>query len=138
MTHPGATRIFRGIPKVGELVLQAGAIGDPGDVPVLDMDKPVRNVDVARRLIAEAKARVETTCSGLQPGTRLNKVLFSAEDDGSLSSHPLITRVGVASVDPDDIVGEHDSADGGGQSWLREPEAGDSLARNTTPERGVA
>src|SRR5690606_4267886 len=58
VTHPDATRFFMTIPESCELVLQAGALGDPGDVLVLDMGEPVRIVDVARRLIAEAKASV--------------------------------------------------------------------------------
>ena len=52
MTHPEITRYFMTIPEACELVIQAAAIGDPGEVLVLDMGEPVRILDVAKRLIA--------------------------------------------------------------------------------------
>ncbi len=48
VTHPEVTRYFMTIPEACELVVQAGAMGDAGEVMVLDMGEPVRILDVAR------------------------------------------------------------------------------------------
>ncbi|MFH7422736.1 polysaccharide biosynthesis protein, partial [Pseudomonas syringae pv. tagetis] len=50
VTHPDVTRYFMTIPEACELVLQAGAIGYPGEVLVLDMGQPVKILDVAKRM----------------------------------------------------------------------------------------
>jgi len=59
VTHPEITRFFMTIPEACELVLQAGAIGKPGDVLVLAMGEPVKIVDMARRLIDESGHEIE-------------------------------------------------------------------------------
>jgi dTDP-glucose 4,6-dehydratase len=104
VTHPDATRFFMTIPESCELVLQAAAIGDPGDVLVLDMGDPVRIVDVARRLIAESEREIDIAYTGLRPGEKLNEVLLSAGELGTASSHKLITRVAVPALDPRDML----------------------------------
>ncbi len=104
VTHPDATRYFMTIPESCELVLQAGAIGDPGDVLVLDMGTPVRIVDVARRLIAESKQQIEIVYTGLRPGEKLHEVLFSGDEHGTVSSHPLISRVAVPALEPSVVL----------------------------------
>lgn len=104
VTDPEATRYFMTIPEACELVLQAGAIGDPGDVLVLDMGEPVRIVDVARRLIAESKQEVDIVFTGLRPGEKAHEVLFSADEAGTASSHELITRVDVPVLDPSQVL----------------------------------
>ncbi|WOP19680.1 nucleoside-diphosphate sugar epimerase/dehydratase [Raineyella sp. LH-20] len=104
VTHPDVTRYFMTIPEACELVLQAGAIGDPSDVMVLDMGEPIRIVDVARRLIEESHrddVRIEYT--GLRHGEKLHEVLFSAREEGIPSAHPLINRVTVPEMTPGEI-----------------------------------
>ena len=59
VTHPDVTRYFMTIPEACELVVQAGAIGMPGDVLVLDMGTPVKILDVARRMIATSGKRID-------------------------------------------------------------------------------
>ena len=85
VTHPDATRFFMTIPEACELVLQAGAMGDAGDVLVLDMGEPVRIVDVARRLIAESEQEIDIVYTGLRPGEKLHEVLFSGDEARSRS-----------------------------------------------------
>jgi FlaA1/EpsC-like NDP-sugar epimerase len=51
LTHPEITRYFMTIPEAAQLVLQAGAMGEGGDVFVLDMGEPVRIIDLARRMV---------------------------------------------------------------------------------------
>ncbi|NLI01366.1 MAG: polysaccharide biosynthesis protein, partial [Chthonomonadales bacterium] len=100
VTHPEVTRYFMTIPEACELVLQAGAIGRPGDVLVLDMGEPVKIVDVAERLIAESGRDIEIEFTGLRPGEKLHEVLFSEHEEGTTSGHPLISGVSVPDLDP--------------------------------------
>src|SRR3569623_2552715 len=58
VTHPEMTRYFMTIPEASQLVLQAGAMGNGGEIFILDMGEPIRIVDLARDLI---------THSGLRP-----------------------------------------------------------------------
>lgn len=111
VTHPDVTRYFMTIPEACELVLQAGAIGTPGDVLVLDMGEPVKIVDVAERLVEESGQDIEIHFTGLRPGEKMHEVLFSNLEEGSTTSHPLISEVYVPALDPD-LVPEHpDSRD---------------------------
>ena len=103
VTHPDVTRFFMTIPEACELVLQAGAIGRPGDVLVLDMGQPVRIVDVARRLIDESGKDIDVEFAGLRHGEKLHEVLLSGVEKGVPSSHPLITQVSVAKLEPGDV-----------------------------------
>ena len=114
VTDPEVTRFFMTIPEACELVLQAAAIGDPGDVLVLDMGEPVRIVDVAQRLIAESGKDIAVAFTGLREGEKLHEVLLSAEERGRETAHPLITQVFVPHVDPSDILdGDLDPEDFG-------------------------
>lgn len=74
VTHPEMTRYFMSIPEAAQLVLQAGLIGESGQVIVLDMGEPVRIVDLARDLIALSGVGAEEVrieISGLRPGEKL-------------------------------------------------------------------
>ncbi|GAA2163164.1 dTDP-glucose 4,6-dehydratase [Humibacillus xanthopallidus] len=106
VTHPEVTRYFMTIPEACELVLQAGAIGRPGDVLVLDMGEPVRIVDVARRLIDESDKDIEIEFAGLRQGEKLHEVLLSDAEKGAPSSHPLITQVSVPHLEPREVLVE--------------------------------
>ena len=103
VTHPDVTRFFMTIPEACELVLQAGAIGQPGDVLVLDMGEPVRIVDVARRLIDESGLDIDIVYTGLRQGEKLDEVLLSSVERGVPSEHPLITRVEVPPLCPSEL-----------------------------------
>lgn len=109
VTHPDVTRYFMTIPEACELVVQAGAIGLPGDVLVLDMGTPVKILDVARRMIATSGKRIEITFTGLRPGEKLHEVLFSDHEAPSPTKHPMIRSVAVPSVDPADLPGLRNS-----------------------------
>ena len=105
VTHPDVTRYFMTIPEACELVLQAGAIGRPGDVLVLDMGQPVKIIDVAERLIAESgRDDIKVKFTGLRPGEKLHEVLFSEVEQGSASQHPLISGVLVPDLDPGSLA----------------------------------
>ncbi|TRY18359.1 polysaccharide biosynthesis protein [Tessaracoccus rhinocerotis] len=103
VTDPEVTRYFMTIPEACELVLQAGAIGNPGDVAVLDMGEPIKIVDVAERLIAESGKDIEVSFTGLRPGEKLHEVLFSDLETDAQRVHPLISQVRVAPLSPPSV-----------------------------------
>jgi FlaA1/EpsC-like NDP-sugar epimerase len=79
VTHPDITRFFMTIREAVSLVLQASAIGNHGDVLVLDMGEPIRIVDLARTLIrlsGKSEKEVEIVYTGLRPGEKLYEELF--------------------------------------------------------------
>jgi FlaA1/EpsC-like NDP-sugar epimerase len=83
VTHPEINRFFMTIPEASQLVIQAGAIADGGEIFVLDMGKPVKIVDLARDLITlsgykpDVDIRIEYT--GLRPGEKLYEELLMDE-----------------------------------------------------------
>ncbi len=84
VTHPDIIRYFMTIPEAARLVLQAAAIGESGQVLVLDMGEPVRIVDLARdliRLSGHTTDEIAIEFTGLRPGEKLyEELLVSAED----------------------------------------------------------
>ena len=104
VTHPDVTRFFMTIPEACELTIQAGAIGDPGEVLVLDMGEPVRILDVAKQLVARAGRDVEIIFTGLRPGEKLHEVLLSGHEIGMVKHHPLISHVPVVPIPPTDLM----------------------------------
>ena len=79
ITHPAMTRYFMTIQEAGWLILDAAAVGRPGDLFVLDMGEPVRIVDMARdliRLAGRTESDVTIRFTGLRPGEKLHERLF--------------------------------------------------------------
>ncbi|PUA20519.1 nucleoside-diphosphate sugar epimerase/dehydratase [Glaciimonas sp. PCH181] len=101
LTHPEITRYFMTIPEAAQLVLQAGAMGEGGDVFVLDMGDPVKIVDLAKRMVhlsglevlsdGTPDGTIEINHVGLRPGEKLYEELLIGENvEGT--EHPLIMR----------------------------------------------
>ncbi len=95
VTHSDVTRFFMTIPEAARLVLLAGAYAEGGDVFVLDMGKPIRIIDMARRMIELSGQRVKEDgdiggiaieVTGLRPGEKLYEELLI--DDESLRATP--------------------------------------------------
>lgn len=84
VTHPEMTRYFMLIPEACELVLQAGAIGKGGEIFILDMGKPVKIVDLAKKMIElSGKKNIAIKFSGLRKGEKLYEELLLNESDAS-------------------------------------------------------
>lgn len=102
VTHPDVTRYFMTIPEASQLVIQAGALGQGGDVFLLDMGEPVRIQDLARQMIALSglKVREEGSAtgdiaieySGLRPGEKLYEELLIDQEDTEITEHSRILR----------------------------------------------
>lgn len=84
VTHPEATRYFMLIPEAVQLILQAGALGQGGEIFVLDMGKPVKIVDLANDLIRFSGLRpghdIQLEFIGLRPGEKLYEELLTEEE----------------------------------------------------------
>ena len=94
VTHPKMTRYFMTIPEAAQLVLQAGAIGEGGEIFILDMGKPVRIIDMARDMIRLSGLRpeedIQVHVTGLRPGEKLFEELGTTEDQVEKTRHPKI------------------------------------------------
>lgn len=96
VTDPEVERYFMLIPEACQLVLQAAAIGEDGEVMVLDMGTPVKIVDVARTLIElSGRPDIDIVYTGLRPGEKLTEELFGDEEGSKTSAHPLVNHVSV-------------------------------------------
>lgn len=101
VTHPKITRYFMTIPEAAQLVIQAGSMGQGGDVFVLDMGKPVKIAELAEKLIHLSGLSVRSEkCphgdiavefTGLRPGEKLYEELLIG-DNVSPTEHPMIMR----------------------------------------------
>jgi FlaA1/EpsC-like NDP-sugar epimerase len=101
VTHPDITRYFMLIPEACELVLQAGAIGSGGEIFILDMGKPIKIVDLAKKMIElSGRDDIEIEFSGLRPGEKLYEELLIDDTDCN-TEYESIT---VASPTPYDIT----------------------------------
>jgi FlaA1/EpsC-like NDP-sugar epimerase len=98
ITHPDVSRFFMTIEEAVQLVIQAGAIGQGGEVLVLEMGDQVRITDLARRLIEQADAPVEIVFTGLRDGEKVQEVLVGRSEVSEPTSHALINRVAVPAL----------------------------------------
>lgn len=101
VTDPEVTRYFMTIPEAAQLVIQAGAMAQGGDVYVLDMGESVKIVDLAKRMIElsgltvkdsnNSNGDIEIEITGLRPGEKLYEELLIGENPEP-TSHPRIMR----------------------------------------------
>jgi FlaA1/EpsC-like NDP-sugar epimerase len=94
VTDPQATRYFMTVDEAVSLVIQAGLVGQPGEVLVLDMGEPVRISDIAERMIREA-GRGEIIYTGLRRGEKVTEDLLGDGETDRRPAHPLIMHADV-------------------------------------------
>jgi len=94
VTHPEINRFFMTIPEAAQLVLQAGAMADGGEIFVLDMGKPVKIVDLARDLIRLSGLKpdedIKIKYTGLRKGEKLYEELLMSEVALTSTNHEKI------------------------------------------------
>ena len=94
VTHPDMVRYFMTIPEAAQLVLQAAAMGEGGEIFVLDMGEPVRILDLAHQMIRlsglEPGVDVEIEITGIRPGEKLHEELHYGDEDVARTAHPRV------------------------------------------------
>jgi FlaA1/EpsC-like NDP-sugar epimerase len=126
VTHPEITRYFMTIPEAAQLVLQAGAMGEGGDVFLLDMGESVKISDLAKKLIRlmglEVKDEenpdgdVEIEYTGLRPGEKLYEELLIGNEPMK-TAHSRIMRAREVSLSWDDVKVLLDRIDEGSKDF---------------------
>jgi FlaA1/EpsC-like NDP-sugar epimerase len=94
VTHPEMRRYFMTIPEASQLVMQAGAMGEGGEIYILDMGEPVKIVDLARDLILLSGLKpdedIEIRFSGVRPGEKLFEELSTNSEYADKTKHPKV------------------------------------------------
>lgn len=113
VTHPEITRFFMTIPEAAQLVLQAGALAKGGEVFLLDMGKPVRIRDLAKRIIelsglsvrdaVDGSGEIEIIYTALRPGEKLYEELLISDASGA-TAHPQIKTSSEPHPSPEEFV----------------------------------
>ena len=104
VTHPEIIRYFMTIPEACQLVLQAGSMGKSGEIYIFDMGKPVKIVDLAKRMIQlSGRNDVKIEFTGLRHGEKLYEELLATKENTKPTSHNKIMIANVREYDYDDV-----------------------------------
>jgi FlaA1/EpsC-like NDP-sugar epimerase len=110
VTHPDVTRYFMTIREASQLILQSAAMGQGGEIYILDMGTPVKIVDMARDLIRlsgfEPDVDVKIEFIGLRPGEKLHEELVTDDENAQPTPHPKILMLKGAACDLDLLDGQ--------------------------------
>jgi FlaA1/EpsC-like NDP-sugar epimerase len=94
VTHPDMKRYFMTIPEASQLVLQASAMGNGGEIFALEMGQPIQIVDLARDLIRLSGYRpdqdIDIVFTGIRPGEKLSEEINLSEENATKTRHPRI------------------------------------------------
>jgi FlaA1/EpsC-like NDP-sugar epimerase len=108
VTHPDITRYFMTIPEACQLVLEAGAMGNGNEIFIFDMGKPVKIVDLAKKMIRLAGLVVDKDIkiifTGLRPGEKIYEELLNNKENTIPTYHPQIMIANVAKVSYENIL----------------------------------
>jgi FlaA1/EpsC-like NDP-sugar epimerase len=108
ITHPDMKRYFMTIPEAAVLTLQAGAMGEGGEIFVLDMGEPVHIVDLAKRMIELSGFRrageIDIEFTGVRPGEKLFEELQYGSEAIDKTRHPKINIGKIAGVPSEELV----------------------------------
>jgi len=107
VTHPEITRFFMTIPEACQLVLEAGTMGEGGEIFIFDMGKSVKIIDLAKKMIKlsglEEGRDIQIKFSGLRPGEKLYEELLASDENTLKTHHPQIMIAKVRSYELDQI-----------------------------------
>ena len=96
VTHPDITRYFMTIPEASQLVIEAGAMGNGGELFLFDMGEPVKILALAERIVKLSGLKphkdIEIKFTGLRPGEKLYEELLTTNENSILTHHPKITK----------------------------------------------
>ncbi|MFZ4543203.1 MAG: polysaccharide biosynthesis protein [Saprospiraceae bacterium] len=107
VTHPDITRYFMTIPEACQLVLEAGAMGNGGEIFVFDMGEPVKIVDLAEKMIKltglTPYSDIDIKFTGLRPGEKIFEELLNDKETTLPTHHEKILRAKVREYDFEEI-----------------------------------
>ena len=104
VTHPEIIRYFMTIPEACRLVLEAGSMGNGGEIYIFDMGKPVKIVDLAKRMISlSGRTDVKIEFTGLRHGEKLYEELLNVKDLTKPTYHDKIMIATVREYDYDEV-----------------------------------
>ena len=107
LTHPEIRRFFMSIPEACQLVLQAGTMGQGGEIYVFDMGKPVKIRELAEKMIWLSGhvpgEEIKIVVTGLRPGEKLYEELLANEECTELTSHEKILQARVRSYEEGEV-----------------------------------
>ena len=108
VTHPEITRYFMTIPEACQLVLEAGAMGNGGEIFIFDMGKPIRIYNLAERMIQMAGftpgKEIHIEITGLRPGEKLTEELLNAGESLRPTHHEKIKIASVRECDHNSVT----------------------------------
>ena len=104
VTHPDIIRYFMTIPEACRLVLEAGSMGNGGEIYIFDMGKPVKIVDLAKRMISlSGRTDVKIEFTGLRHGEKLYEELLNVKETTKPTYHEKIMIATVREYDYDEV-----------------------------------
>jgi FlaA1/EpsC-like NDP-sugar epimerase len=110
VTHPDVTRFFMTIPEAAQLVLEAGAMGNGGEIFAFDMGESVRIADLAKKMVQlsglEPGRDIEIRFTGLRPGEKLYEEVLSDKENTLPTHHAKIVVAQVRQIDFDEVSQE--------------------------------
>ncbi|WP_421976494.1 polysaccharide biosynthesis protein [Roseivirga seohaensis] len=116
VTHPDITRYFMTIPEACSLVLEAGVMGNGGEIFVFDMGKSIKIVDLAKRMIQLSGLKegkdIDIVFSGLRPGEKLYEELLDDKENTMSTHHPKIMIAKVRSLDFSKVKSHYSDLEG--------------------------
>lgn len=108
VTHPDITRYFMTIPEACQLVLEAGVMGNGGEIFIFDMGESVKILDVAKKMVKLSGLTlgkdIQITFTGLRPGEKLYEELLNVQENTVPTHHPKIMIAKVRAYDYDQIA----------------------------------